>query len=188
MMSSAAWRTSHPITLPYSQWYSVILSGHITTVAKSRSGQQCRCCTIAFLSARYAGFNGVTCPHVLLDLMATAAGRQGPESWDTCMVRSPPQQEGKVWSHGTYGGARALLSGEVGSRAAAYVVEPDPSPVGRWGLEPQHTWQHRSPPQWGGGVRCCWTHVGTRALLSKEAGSGPEGCMVACGSVPCALS
>jgi hypothetical protein len=44
----------------------------------------------------------------------SSAGRRGPEPWGTWQRRSPPQREGRVWSHRTRGSAGALLRGEVG--------------------------------------------------------------------------
>jgi hypothetical protein len=58
------------------------------------------------------------------------AGRQDLEPRDAWWLRSPPEQGGGVWSHETCGGTGALLSREVGSRAARCVVVPEPSRMG----------------------------------------------------------
>jgi hypothetical protein len=52
------------------------------------------------------------------------------------------------------------------------VAAPESSLVGRQGPEPWDTWQHRSPPEQGGGVRYHGTRGSVGALPSREAGSG----------------
>jgi hypothetical protein len=56
--------------------------------------------------------------------------------------RSPPEQGGGLWSHGTHGSTGAILCGEAGSGAAGRVAAPEPSSVGMWDLEPCDAWQH----------------------------------------------
>jgi hypothetical protein len=51
------------------------------------------------------------------------------------------------------------------------VAAPESFLVGRQGPEPWDTWQHRSPPEQGGGVQYHGTRGSVRALSSREAGS-----------------
>jgi hypothetical protein len=77
----------------------------------------------------------------------------GPQSAAEHVTAPEPYSAGRqVRSRGACGSTRVLLSGEVGSRATGHVAAPEPSLVGRWGLELPDMWQHRSPPQQGGGV------------------------------------
>jgi hypothetical protein len=55
------------------------------------------------------------------------------------------------------------------------MAAPEPSRAGRQGLEPCDTWQHRSPPKQGGGIRSRVTCGSTEALSSREAGSRAMG-------------
>jgi hypothetical protein len=71
-----------------------------------------------------------------------------------------PSLEGRAWSPGTCGRARAHLSKEERSRAVAM-------------------WQHWSSPQQGGEIQSRGTHGGAAAHLSKEVRSGAVGHMAA---------
>jgi hypothetical protein len=64
-----------------------------------------------------------------------SARRRGLELWNTWWRQSPPQLGGGVWSCGTHGSIRALLSWEVGSIVVGHVAAPEPSSTRRWGLE-----------------------------------------------------
>jgi hypothetical protein len=77
-------------------------------------------------------------------------------------VPKPSRQGGRVRSRRPYGGSRALLSREVGSRAMMHVMAPEPSLAGRW------VWRR-------------WTHGSVGAHLGKEAGSSAAGHVAACG-------
>jgi hypothetical protein len=109
----------------------------------------------------------------------SSVGRLGPELRNMWQHQSPPQLGGWVWSSGTRGGTRALLSWKAGSKAAGHMAAPKLSSVGRRDPELWDTWQHQNPPQLGGGLRSYGTHGGIRALLSWEAGSGATGHMAA---------
>jgi hypothetical protein len=57
-------------------------------------------------------------------------------------------------------------------RAMGHVAALEPSSAGSRGPKPREAWQHRSPPQRGGGVQSCRTHGNTGALLGREVRSG----------------
>jgi hypothetical protein len=102
--------------------------------------------------------------------------------WSQTLLYSCPTE-----SHGTHGSSEALPSREVGSEATGHVTVPEPSRAGRRGPEPQDAWQHRSPPELGGGVQSHGTRGNTRALPGREAGSGTMGHVVVRGCMPCFL-
>jgi hypothetical protein len=127
--TSAAW--SHPVSPPcctdHGQCCGAILSGRITTVAMSRSGQLGMRCTVepncSGLSACLAGAS-VACNHAL----------------DTCEPSCMP------------GAARSFSIPVVHNPlgAVGYVAAPEPSSRGG---EAGATWQRQSPPRQGGEVR-----------------------------------
>jgi hypothetical protein len=120
---SAAWR--RPVSSPYytehGQHCGSFLTGHITTVAMSRSGQLGLRCTVepnySGLSARLAGAS-VTRDRAL----------------DTCEPSCLP------------GAVRPFFIAVVHSLLGAmwYVAAPEPSSRGG---DAGATWQHRSPPR-----------------------------------------
>jgi hypothetical protein len=128
-MASAAWshHVSSPCYTEHGQRCGVVLSGHITTVAMSRSGQLGLCCTVepncSGLSARLAGAS-VTRNRAL----------------DTCEPSCVP------------GTARPFFIPVVHSPLGAmgYVAALE---LSSRGCEAGATWQHRSPPRQGGNVR-----------------------------------
>jgi hypothetical protein len=67
-------------------------------------------------------------------------------------------------------------------RVVGHVVAPKPSCAGGRGLELRDAWSPRSPPEQGDEVHSHGTHGGSRALSSREAGSGATGCIAA---LPC---
>jgi hypothetical protein len=127
--TSAAW--SRPVSSPcyteHGQRCGAVLSGHIITVAMSRSGQLGPRCSVepncSGLSARLAGAS-VTRDRAL----------------DTCEPSCMP------------GAARPFFIPVVHSPlgAVGYVAAPD---LSSWGGETGVTWQLRSPPRRGGEVR-----------------------------------
>jgi hypothetical protein len=127
--TSVAW--SRPVSSPcyteHGQHCGAILSGRITTVAMSRSGQLGLRCSVepncSYLFARLAG-TSVTHDRAL----------------DTCEPICVP------------GAARSFFIPVVHSPlgAAGYVAAPELSSRGG---EAEATWQCRSPPQQGGEVR-----------------------------------
>jgi hypothetical protein len=60
------------------------------------------------------------------------------------------------------------------------MAAPEHSQAGRQGLELRGSWQCRSPPEQGGGVRICGARDSVGALLSREAESGAVGHVVVC--------
>jgi hypothetical protein len=64
---------------------------------------------------------------------------------------------------------------EVGSGAVRHMAALEPSRARRWGPQSCDTWQHRSPPEQGGRVRCREARGSTRSCLSREAGFGAVG-------------
>jgi hypothetical protein len=127
--ASAAW--SHHISSPYctehGQRCGVVLSGRITNVAMSRSGQLRLCCTVepncSDLSTHLAGASGTS-----------------DRALDTCEPSC------------VTGAARPFFIPVVHNPlgAVGYVAAPEPSSrIGESGT----TWQRRSPPRQGGEVR-----------------------------------
>jgi hypothetical protein len=123
--ASATW--NHPVSSPcyteHGQHCDAVLSGCITTVAISRSGQLGLRCSVepncSGLSARLAGAL-VTRDRVL----------------NTCEPSCVP------------GAARPFIIPVVHSLLGAveYVAAPEPTSVGRRGSELRNTWQRRSSP------------------------------------------
>jgi hypothetical protein len=121
------------------------------------------------------------------------------------MAAPEPFSAGRwVRSRGTRGGTENLLSREVGFRATGGstgallgmkvgfgatgdIAAPEPSSVGRRGLEPQDTWRHRSPSQQGGRVQSYGTRGNIEILINREARSEAVGHVVACGSTSYSL-
>jgi hypothetical protein len=77
---------------------------------------------------------------------------------------------GRAWSGEACGSARALLGMEVRFRAIGHVAALEPTSAGRQGLELQDMWQHRSSPQYGGGVQGHMARGSARAHLSSGQG------------------
>jgi hypothetical protein len=93
--------------------------------------------------------------------------------------RSPSEKGVRVQSRGARRGPETLLNREAGSGAAGNVAAPDPSRAGMQGPEPRGTWPRRSPPEQGGMVQSHGARGSAGALMSREAGSGATGHMVA---------
>jgi hypothetical protein len=193
--ASIAW--SHPVSSPcyteHGQHYGVVLSGRITTVVMSRSGQLGRGYTIepncSGMSARLAGTSvthkcalktyepsyvpGAARPffihvvHIPLGVVGYVAASE------------LSSQGGRARSHGTRGSARAHLDREARSRAEEYVAAPEFNSVRRRGPGPWDTWQHWNPPQQECEVRGYRTRGSTRAHLGREVRSRAEEHMVA---------
>jgi hypothetical protein len=100
------------------------------------------------MSARLAGLNSATCPHILQAIMALASGalethepsyigkpamsflymrhaghRELQDAWQ---CRIPPLQGGGVWGRRTHGDDGALPSAEARSGASGRVAAPEP--------------------------------------------------------------
>jgi hypothetical protein len=82
---------------------------------------------------------------------SSQVGRQDPEPWDLWQCRSPPKQGGRIQSHGTQGGTRAIPSREAGPQPRDTWQHRSP-PAGQ-GSEPWDTWKRQSPPNWEAGSR-----------------------------------
>jgi hypothetical protein len=125
---SAVW--SRPVSSPcyteHGQHCGVVLSGRITTVVMSRSGQLGLCCTIE-----------PNCSGMSAHLTDASVTRD--RALDTCEPSCVP------------GAARPFFIPVVHSLlgAVGYVVAPELSSRGG---EAGATWQHRSPPRQGGVV------------------------------------
>jgi hypothetical protein len=121
---------SHPVSSPcyteYGQRCGAVLSGHITTVGMSRSGQLGLRCTVEL---NYSGMS--TC---LADASVTRY-----RALDTCEPSCVP------------GAVRPFFIPVVHSLLGVmgYVAAPELSSRGG---EAGVTWQHRSPPRQGGAV------------------------------------
>jgi hypothetical protein len=126
-----------------------VLSGHITSVAMSRSDQLGRCCTVAACTSAGASVTHEralkTCepscvPRVARPFFIPVV-HSPPGLWDTWQHRSSPHQGGKDRSRETRGSAGGHLSKEVRSGVTGHVVAPEPTSTGRCGPKLQLTWQ-----------------------------------------------
>jgi hypothetical protein len=149
MMSCAAsevWSRSvlsHYCT-KHGQRCGVALSGDITIVAISKSGQLGRRCTVAacphVLWAMMTQVSGVlvTYEHTLKTCEPSHIGRPAKPFFilEVCgqqravrhvAVLGPLEQGGGVQCRGTCGSDGALLSGKAGSGVTGHVVAPEPS-------------------------------------------------------------
>jgi hypothetical protein len=164
--ASAAW--SHPVLLhcctEHGQRCGVALSGHITTIAVSKSGQLGQRCTVAacphILRAMMAQVLGISvmCGHALETRESNRIGRPAKaffilKVWDPQraaghVAASEPSRAGRrVQCRGTRGSAGALSSREAGSGAARHVTAPEPFRIGRQNSELWDTWQRQSPTE-----------------------------------------
>jgi hypothetical protein len=195
--ASAAW--SYPVSSPcyteHGQCCGAVLSGRITTVAMSRSGQQGLHCTVepnySGLSARLAGAS-VTRDYAL-DTCEPSCVPRAARPFFIPVVHNPlravgyvtapepSSRGGRVRSHGTRSSAGAHL-------AMGHVAASELNLVRRRDLGPCDTWQHRSSPQQGGEVHDRGTRDGSGALLCREVWSEATTCMAARGYTSCSLS
>jgi hypothetical protein len=138
--TSTAW--SRPVLLlcctEHGQHCGAILSGHITTVAMSKSGQLGLRCTIELnysgMSARLAGAS-VTRDRAL-DTREPSCMSGVARSFFIPVVHSPLGS----WVRGSTGALRS------GRRGRGHVAAPEPTSVGRRGPELRNTLQRRSSP------------------------------------------
>jgi hypothetical protein len=132
--TSAAW--SHPVSSPcyteHGQHCGAVLVGRITTAAMSRSGQLGLRCTVepncSGMSARLAGAS-VTHDRAL-DTCEPSCVPEAARPFFIPVVHSP-------LGRGVRGSTRALLSRR---RGRGHVAAPEPTSVGRRGLELRNTW------------------------------------------------
>jgi hypothetical protein len=186
--TSVAW--SRPVSSPccteHGHRRGAVLSGRITTVAMSRSGQLSRHCIIepncSGLSARFAGASVTresalkTCEPSYVPgaarpfFIPMAHGPLGAVEY----VRAPKlsYQGGRVWSHRTRRSVRAHLDKETRSRAEEHVTAPELNSARRRGPGPRNTWQHQSLPRQGGEVQGYRTRESTEAYLDRKERSG----------------
>jgi hypothetical protein len=135
--TSAAWHcpVSSPCCTEYCQLRSAVLSGCITTVAMSRSGQLGQCCTIELncndMSARLAGAS-VMYEHAL-ETCEPSCVPGAVRPFFIPMVHSPlgyvaapelSSRGGRARSHGTRGSTRAHLVREARSGAEGHMAAP----------------------------------------------------------------
>jgi hypothetical protein len=131
------------------------MSGHITTVATTRGGQQpvvIGGCTVA------ASWHVTSALPV--NVVFVKRVRLLPTTVALLCASDLPTREPSY-------AASFTLEARNPQRAAGHVAALEPSRKGRSDMEPRNTWQHRCPPRQGGGTRGI---AGT--LLSREAGSG----------------
>jgi hypothetical protein len=160
--ASVAW--SRPVSsscyTEHGQRYGAVLSGRITTVAMSRSGQLGLCCTVepncSGMSARIAGAS-VTCDHALDTCEPICMPRVTRSffipvvhnplgTWGTWQHRSSPLGEGRP---GLRGSAGAHLDTEARSGVEEHAAAPELSSR-------------------GGRARRHGTHGSIRAHLGRE--------------------
>jgi hypothetical protein len=160
--ASAAW--SHPILslccTKHCLYCGAVLSGHITSVAMSRSGQLDRRCTIephcSGLHARLADASVMY--ERVLETREPSCMSRAAKPFFIHVVHSPlgvvghvaapelPSQKGRTRSLGTRGNTRAHLIREVRSGAEGHVAVPELTTARRRGPGPRDTWGRRSPP------------------------------------------
>jgi hypothetical protein len=128
-MVSAAWshHVSSPCYTEHGQRYGVVLSGRITTVAMSRSGQ---------LGLRYTvepNYSG-------LSARLTGASVTRDHTLDTCKPSCMPGADRPFFI--------PMIHNPLGT--VGYVVAPK---LSSWGGETGAMWQCQSPPRQGGEVQ-----------------------------------
>jgi hypothetical protein len=203
--ASAAWSrlVSSPCYTEHERC-GAVLSGRITTVAMSRSGQLGLRCTVEpNCSGPYACLAGasVTCDRALdtcepscvpffISVVHKPLGAVGyvtaPE------LSSRGGEVGATWqppectSVGRRGPKlrntwqrRSSPLGEAEPGAMGHVAAPEPTSAGSRGPELRNTWQRRNSTQQGGEVWGHKTRGSTRAHLNKEVRSGAMGHVVA---------
>jgi hypothetical protein len=159
-MTSAAW--SH-LVLSFccsesGSSHGAVLSGRITIVVMSRSGQLGLCCTVesncSGMSARLAG-TSVT-RNRALDTCESSRVPGAARPYFIPMVHSP------LGAVGVRGSTGALLSGRQGR---GHVATPEPTSAGRRGPELRNAWRRRSSTQQRDEAR---GHVGAPELTSAR--------------------
>jgi hypothetical protein len=154
--ASAMW--SRPVSSPccteHGQRRGVVLSGHITIVAMSRSGQLGRHCTIepnySIMSAHLTG-TSVTCDHALESCEPSCVpGAARP--FFIYVVHNPlgavgymaapkhSSRGGRARSRGTCGSTGVHLVREARSGAERHVAAPKLTSARRRGPGPRDTW------------------------------------------------
>jgi hypothetical protein len=177
----AAW--SRPVSSPYctehGQRHGALLSGRITTVAISRSGQLGRRCIIepncSGMSARLAGAS-VTRERAL-ETCEPSCMPGATRTFFIPVVHSPlgavgyvvapelSSRRGRARSHGTRGSTRAHFVRKARFEAEGHMAAPKLTLTRRRGTGPRDTRQHRSPPLHGGMVQSynvrgsAWMHA-----------------------------
>jgi hypothetical protein len=199
--ASAAW--SCPVLSLYctepDPSHGAVLSGRITTVAMSRSGQLGLRCTVELncsdMSARLASAS-VTHDRAL-DTCEPSCVPGVARSFFIPVVHSPLGAVGYVATleHSSRGGEagatwqrRSSPLREAEPGAMGHVATSEPTSAGRRGPELRAMWQHRSSPQQGGEVRGHGTHSGSEAQLYREVWSATTAYVAARGCTPCSLS
>jgi hypothetical protein len=138
---SAAWScsVSSRCCTKHGQRRGAVRSGHITTIAMSRSGQLGRCCTIepncSDIFARLAGAS-VTYEHALKSYEPSYVS-EAARHFFISMVHSPLEavgyvaaselssQGGRARSYGPHGSTRAHIVREARSRSEGHVAAPE---------------------------------------------------------------
>jgi hypothetical protein len=164
--TSATW--SHPVSSPYYTEYDqhcgAVLSGRITTIAMSRSGQLGLRCTVEpNCSGMSVCLVGASITHdCALETCEPSCVPGAARPFFIHVVHSPlgavgyvaalvlSSRGGRARSHGTRSGARAHLNSEARSETEEHTAAPKLSSRGG---EAGATWQHRSPPRQEGKVR-----------------------------------
>jgi hypothetical protein len=132
--TSAMW--SHPVLshccTEHDQRYGVALSGRISTIIISKSGQLGRRCTIA------------ACPHVLRVLMAQVS--------DVSVTCGHALETREPCCIGRSGKPIFILEVCGPQRATEHMAAVEPSRAGRWAPVPWDMWQRQSPPEQEGRI------------------------------------
>jgi hypothetical protein len=149
--ASAAW--SRPVlSLCYTEpdpSRGAVLSGRITTVAMSRSGQLGRRCTVEKHCSGLHVCRRLSNARACLEKHASLAACLGQLSLSLFLramghVTAPEllSQEGRARSRGTRGSTGAHLVKQARSGADGHVAASELTSARRRGLEPWDTWQH----------------------------------------------
>jgi hypothetical protein len=148
MMSyTASAALSHHVSSPcyteHGQRCGAVMSGRITTVTMSRSGQLGLRCTVELNYSDLSAY-----------LVGTSVTRSGAlvTCEPSCVPGAArpffiPAVHSSLGGRGIRGSTRALLSER---RGRGHVAAPEPTSAGRRGPEPWDTWRLRGPPLQGG--------------------------------------
>jgi hypothetical protein len=149
---------SSPCYTEHGQRCDAVMSGRITTVTMSKSGQLGLHCTVELnysdLSAYLVGASVTRSGALVTCEFSCVPGAARP--FFIPAVHSP------LGGRGVRGSTRALLSGR---RDWGHVAAPELTLAGRRDLEPWDTWRLRGPPLQGGLVRryslcgSAWKHA-----------------------------
>jgi hypothetical protein len=155
-MPSTAW--SHPVLslccTEHGPYCGAILSGRITSVTMSRSGQLGQRHTVAaytfvdtlVMHERALKTREPSCMPRAAKPLFIPVVHSPPGAVGHVVATELPSQEGKARSHGTCVSTRAHLIKEARFKAEGHVAVSELTSARRRGPEPRDTWWRWSPP------------------------------------------